>query len=60
MTNRSPHRDALRVLFILVKGSTPLTVDDSSGAAGIFTGIFKGEARLYALDFWMKSGLLGR
>jgi hypothetical protein len=51
MTNRSPHRDALRLLFILVKGSTPLAVDDSSGASGIF----KGEARLYALDFWMRN-----
>lgn len=47
---RSHHRDALRLLYILVEGSSPLPDDDTSGAAAIF----KGEARLYALDFWMR------
>jgi hypothetical protein len=47
---RSPHRDALRLLYILVEGSSPLPNGDTSGAAAIF----KGEARLYALDFWMR------
>jgi hypothetical protein len=44
------HRDALRLLYIFVEGSSPLPDGDTSGAAAIF----KGEARLYAIDFWMR------
>lgn len=51
MSNRSPYRDALRLLYILVAGGSPLPDDDPSGAKAIF----KGEARLYALDFWMRN-----
>jgi hypothetical protein len=48
---RSPHRDALRVLYILVAGSSPLPDDHASGASAIF----RGEGRLYAFDFWMRN-----
>lgn len=50
MADRSPHRDALRILYILIAGSNPLPQDEPSGAAGVF----KGEARLHAFDFWMR------
>jgi len=51
MDKGSRHRDALRLLYILVAGSSPIPVGNASGAAAIF----KGEARLYALDFWMRN-----
>lgn len=50
MTALSPYRDAIRILFILVKGSTPLKQSDDSN----FVAVFKGEARLHACDFWMR------
>ena len=42
-------RDAIRLLFVLSEGSRPLLVADSGA-----THIFRGEARLHALDFWMR------
>lgn len=51
MTIRSPHRDALRILFILKAGGTPLA-DASQKDIAL---IFKGEARLQAIDFWMRN-----
>lgn len=51
MSERSPQRDALRILYILVEGATPLTQPDNSGAVAIF----KGEARLFAFDFWVRN-----
>lgn len=42
-------RDAIRLLFILAEGSQPLG-DAKDGA----THIFRGEARLHALDFWVR------
>lgn len=51
MTYHSYHRDALRVLYILVKGSTPLDAPDDHGAVAIF----RGEKRLHAFDFWMRN-----
>ena len=51
MGNRSPHRDALRILYILVAGSSPPPADNPSGAVAIF----KGEVRLQAFDFWMRN-----
>jgi len=50
MTVRSPHSDALRILFVLKAGGSPIespTVDEAI--------IFKGEARLQAFDFWMRN-----
>lgn len=50
MTVRSPHRDALRILFILKAGGS--SVDPPTAE---HTLIFKGEARLQAFDFWMRN-----
>jgi len=46
---RTPHRDAIRILFILNAGGVPLTDPDDATVAKIF----KGEARLPAFDFWI-------
>jgi hypothetical protein len=43
-------RDAIRLLFLLVEGSEPLTDILPNGAIRIFHG----EARLHALDFWVR------
>jgi len=48
---RTPHRDAIRILFILNAGGLPLTDPTDATAAKIF----KGEARLHAFDFWMRN-----
>lgn len=50
MTVRSPHRDALRILFILKAGGSPVEPPVTDLAL-----IFKGEARLQAFDFWMRN-----
>jgi len=50
MMVRSPHRDALRILYILKAGGT---VEDLVVAEHAL--IFKGEARLQAFDFWMRN-----
>lgn len=50
MTVRSPHRDALRILFILKAGGS--SVDPPMAEHAL---IFKGEARLQAFDFWMRN-----
>ena len=50
MNARTPHRDAIRILFILNAGGVPLTDPDDATVAKIF----KGEARLHAFDFWMR------
>lgn len=50
MTARSPHRDALRILFILRAGGSPVEPPTAEQAL-----IFKGEARLQAFDFWMRN-----
>ncbi len=51
MKARTPHRDAIRILFILNAGGTPLTDPNDAMVAKIF----KGEARLHAFDFWMRN-----
>lgn len=51
MSTRTPHRDALRILFILRAGGTPLV----NHAEPDIVSIFKGEARLLAFDFWMRN-----
>lgn len=51
MSRRSPHRDALRLLYIFVKGAEPFTEPHPSGAAGIL----RGEAKLHAYDFWIRN-----
>ena len=51
MPIRSPHRDALRLLFILVSGCKSAR----DPATGSTTGIFVGEKRLHALDFWVRN-----
>jgi hypothetical protein len=50
MTVRSPHRDALRILFVLKAGGSPIDPPVAEEAL-----IFKGEARLQAFDFWMRN-----
>lgn len=50
MTVRSPHRDALRILFVLKAGGSPLEPPAAEEAL-----VFKGEARLQAFDFWMRN-----
>ena len=50
MTVRSSHRDALRILFVLRAGGSP--VEPPTGEHAL---IFKGEARLQAFDFWMRN-----
>lgn len=50
MTVRSPHRDALRILFVLRAGGSPVESQTAEHAL-----IFKGEARLQAFDFWMRN-----
>ncbi|EPC6070141.1 MULTISPECIES: hypothetical protein [Enterobacter cloacae complex] len=51
MSARAPHRDAIRILFILNAGSTQWSDPNNSS----ITNIFKGEARLHAFDFWMRN-----
>ncbi|KWC42410.1 hypothetical protein WL80_12625 [Burkholderia ubonensis] len=48
---RSPHRDALRLLYVLKAGGEQL----ENPAASEEAMIFKGEARLLAFDFWMRN-----
>lgn len=50
MRVRSPHRDALRILFVLKAGGSPI---EQPAAEEVL--IFKGEARLQAFDFWMRN-----
>jgi hypothetical protein len=50
MAIRSPHRDALRILFVLGAGGKPIETPAPGDAL-----IFKGEARLQAFDFWMRN-----
>ncbi len=47
----SPHRDAIRLLFILVEGSSLVLQPHPSGA----TLIFPGETRLLAFEFWVRN-----
>ncbi|WP_143074591.1 hypothetical protein [Methylobacterium sp. ap11] len=44
------HRNALRILFILVKGSRPYTGEPVNG----FDRVFRGETKVQALDFWVR------
>lgn len=50
MTIRSPHRDALRILFVLKAGGSP-----PEELMEEYMLIFKGELRLQAFDFWMRN-----
>ncbi len=47
---REYFRDALRLLFLLVEGSDAIVPPHAAGAVRIF----RGEARLHALDFWVR------
>lgn len=47
---REYFRDALRLLFLLVEGSDAISAPHETGAVRIFWG----EARLHALDFWVR------
>lgn len=47
---RTPYRDALRLLFAIRAGATPV----DPVAMPEIVGVFKGEARLWAFDFWMR------
>ena len=49
MSERSYFKDALRILFVLVAGSTE--EDNLPNGA---RGIFRAESRLHAFDFWMR------
>ena len=44
------HRNALRILFILVKGSTPYGGEPVDG----YHRVFRGETKVQALDFWLR------
>lgn len=44
------HRNALRILFILVKGSRPYTGTPVDG----YDRVFRGETKVQALDFWVR------
>jgi hypothetical protein len=48
---RTPHIDAIRILFIVNAGGTPVTDPNDPTVAKVF----KGEARLHAFDFWMRN-----
>lgn len=50
MPPRLRHRDALRLLYVLIAGSEAFPEPHSSGACRVF----RGEARLHAFDFWMR------
>jgi hypothetical protein len=50
MDARSCYRDALRILYIFTAGASHLPEPHESGAIAMF----RGEARLYAFDFWMR------
>lgn len=50
MNSMNARRDALRILFILVKCCESY---ESSNFPD-YAGIFKGEAKLHACDFWMR------
>jgi hypothetical protein len=47
---REYFRDALRLLFLLVEGGEAISPPHATGAVRIF----RGEARLHALDFWVR------
>lgn len=51
MAVRSPHRDALRVLYILVRGAEPPREEVDPAVVSVFYG----EARLHAFDFWVRN-----
>lgn len=50
MAVRSPHCDALRILFVLRAGGSPVEPTTAEHAL-----IFRGETRLQAFDFWMRN-----
>ncbi|MEH3116296.1 MAG: hypothetical protein PGN25_01355 [Methylorubrum populi] len=50
MAKADHHRNALRILFILTRGSRPAP---EAGVEG-FDRVFTGESRVHALDFWMR------
>lgn len=49
MTQTTTAQDAIRLLFILVRGSESIS-DHPNG----YVGIFEGKAKLHALDFWVR------
>ena len=51
MISRTPHQDAIRLLFILNAGSAR----HSDPSLPDVVAIFRGEAILHALDFWMRN-----
>ena len=51
MPQRSPHRDALRLLYIFVNGAENLSNPHPSGASAIF----RSESKLHAFDFWIRN-----
>src|SRR5579884_2889275 len=51
MNARTPHRDAIRILFSIRAGSLPCT----DPATPDVVAIFKGESRLLAFDFWFRN-----
>jgi hypothetical protein len=46
----SVYQDAIRLLYILVNGSENFSDNSNSKVKGIF----RGKARLYAMDFWVR------
>lgn len=50
MAKADYHRNALRILFILVKGSRPYSGEPVPG----YDRYFRGETKVQALDFWIR------
>jgi len=50
-THRTPHRDAIRLLFAIRAGSESVGATNSSD----IVRIFRGEMRLQAFDFWIRN-----
>ena len=48
---RSPHCDAIRIIFILKAGSKPMTTKQRHDDFALF----RGEAKLHAFDFWVRN-----
>jgi hypothetical protein len=51
MTRRTPHRDAIRILFAVQAGAT----QSSDNSLPDVISTFKGKTRLLAFDFWIRN-----
>ena len=49
----SPHQNAIRLFFILKEGATAAPREDETAEGAV--SVFHGEARLHAMDFWVRN-----